>query len=63
MKKKKKVLNASRPTQGVVTSSRGVVEAVIDIVKDDKSSTWEQSMRHSKIARWNDLAKIVPSNL
>jgi len=63
MKKKKKVLHIHRPTEITITSSRGAVESVIDVAKDDKSSTWEKSLRHSRIARWSELAKAPASNL
>ena len=58
MKKKRKVLNAHQASGAALTSSRGVVESIIDETKDDKSSTWEQSVKRSKIARWDEIAKI-----
>jgi len=63
MKKKRKVLNAHQTSGAALTSSRGVVESIIDETKDDKSSTWEQSVKRSKIARWDEIAKTPPLHI
>ena len=62
-KKNKKTLGPRLQYETIVTGSRGAVETVIDVAKDDKSSTWEQSLRHTKIARWDELAKNSSSSL
>ena len=61
-KKEKKELITRLQSKAVVSSSRGAVESVIEVAKDDKSSTWEKSLRHSRIARWDELAKISSSS-
>lgn len=63
MKKKARVLNTRRTTGEIVTSSRTVVESVIDATKDDKSATWDQSVKRSKIARWDEIVRSPAANI
>ena len=63
MKKSKKQATKSATPRIVVSSSRGAVESAIDITKDNKTGTWEESRRRTgKIATWDDLAKNLKSS-
>jgi hypothetical protein len=62
MKKKGKTLTVKCQNGTKATSSRDAVETAIDKAKTDKSCTWEQSLKNSKIPRWEELAKPFRAN-
>lgn len=57
MKKKRKILAVNCKNNTTAIGSRDAVETAIEKAKTDKSCTWEQSLRNSKIPRWEELAK------